>query len=363
MTFDLRRKSTWLAVALMSGITVLGGLAAVYALAPRGEPQLEKMRAVQAAEAEAALQRQGGARVVLKVDTDGLREAVLTGLRDDARRMLREQRIPFGGAVARDGSVEVRLREPGDRERALSALGAASSAGDVEIAAAGEGLIRLTPTEAGFAERVRTLRGQSIEVIEQRLREAGIAARGVQLDGTDRFGVLLPGVSDPERLNTIFNKRGRITFRLVDTSMSAERALQGSTPAGSEILHELNSRVPHLLLRQVVMEGNDINDAAPGFDTRTREPIVTFRFNANGARRFAQITQENVGRAFAVVLDDAVLSAPIIREPIVGGSGQISGSFTVEDANRIAMVMRSGTLPGHVMLVEQQVVGPQGKAQ
>ena len=107
----------------------------------------------------------------------------------------------------------------------------------------------------------------------------------------------------------------------------------------------------------------DINDAAPGFDARTREPIVTFRFNANGTRRFAQITQENVGRPFAVVLDDEVLSAPIIREPITGGSGQISGNFTVEDANRIAMVMRSGTLPGHVMLVERQVVAPQGKAQ
>jgi preprotein translocase subunit SecD len=111
------------------------------------------------------------------------------------------------------------------------------------------------------------------------------------------------------------------------------------------------------------MEGNDINNATPGFDERTREPVVTFRFNANGTRRFAQITQENVGRPFAVVLDDEVLSAPIIREPILGGSGQISGNFTLKDANRIAMVMRSGTLPGHVMLVEWQVVGPQGKAQ
>ena len=360
MAFDLRRTSTWLAVALISGLAGLAGLAAVSALAPRGEAHLEKMRAAQAADAEAALQRQGGSRVVLKVDTDGLREAVLTGLRDDARRMLREQRVPFGGAAAREGGVEVRLREPGDRERALGALAPASGAGDVDIAVAGEGLIRLTPTEAGFAERVRTLRRQSIEVVEQRLREAGVAARGVQLDGLDRFRVLLPGVSDPER---IFDKRGRITFRLVDTSMSAGQALQGSTPAGSEILHELNSRVPHLLLRQVALEGNDINDAAPGFDARTDEPIVTFRFNANGTRRFAQLTQENVGRPFAVVLDDAVLATPVIREPITGGSGQISGNFTVEDANRIAMVMRSGTLPGHVMLVERQVVAPQGKAQ
>ena len=144
--------------------------------------------------------------------------------------------------------------------------------------------------------------------------------------------------------------------------MTAEEALQGNRPPGSEIRYLLNGRAPLLLRKQVVLEGADIADAAPGFDQRTQEPIVTFRFNAKGTRRFAQITEENVGRPFAIVLDDDVLSAPIIREPIVGGSGQISGGFTLEQANTVAVLLRSGMLPGHVAVVGQQVVEPENKS-
>jgi preprotein translocase subunit SecD len=116
--------------------------------------------------------------------------------------------------------------------------------------------------------------------------------------------------------------------------------------------------MPYLLRREVALDGSDIADAAPGFDQRTNEPIVTFRFNAAGTRRFTRITQENVGRPFAVVLDGEVIAAPVIREPILGGSGQIAGNFTLEDANRIALLMRSGALPGHLVVVERQLVAP-----
>jgi preprotein translocase subunit SecD len=304
---------------------------------------------------------------VLKVDTDALREAVLIELRDDVRRQLREGRIPYADLAARDGSVAVRIREPKDWERARSgfaSLSVATASGEatVDIVDAGEGSIRLTPTEAGVADRVRRARQQSIEVIERRLDSVGVAARGLQPDGPDGIRVLLPGVKDPERLRPIFDKRARITFRLVDLSMASEEALRGNPPAGSEVVYELNTRLPHLLRKQVLLEGDDIVDAAPGFDQRTNEPIVTFRFNSNGTRRFARITEENIGKPFAIVLDDDVLSAPIIREPILGGSGQISGSFTVEDANAIAVLLRSGTLPGRLTVVAQQVHEPEGSA-
>ena len=353
------RKTAWLGAGLCVVLAGLLALASARGFAPDIEHWLEKVRAGQATSAEAALRQQGGSRILLKVDADALREAILMGMRDDVRRLLREARIPLGGFAARDGSVEVRLREAGDRERTLQAL-AALEAGTVDIAAS-EGLIRLTPTEAGFAERLRALRQQSIEVIEQRLGSLGVAASGVQKDGDERIRVLLPGVSDPERLGAIFDKRSRIAFRLVDVTMTAEAALQDRPPAGSEVLYELNSKLPHLLAKQVAIDGGEIADAAPGFDQRTREPIVTFRFNAAGTRRFARVTQENIGRPFGVVLDDEVIAAPIIREPILGGSGQISGSFTLEDANRIAMAMRSGALPGHLVVVEQQVVEPAGQ--
>jgi preprotein translocase subunit SecD len=363
MKLDLR-KTAWLGAGLC--LVLAGLLAAARGFAPDIALQLEKLRAAQATNAEAALRQQGGSRILLKVDADALREAILTGLRDDVRRVLREERIPLGGFAARDGSLEVRIREAKDRERTLTALAAlagasASSGRHVEIAASGEELIRVTPTEAGFAERLRALRQQSIEVIEQRLGSLGVAASGVQKDGDERIRVLLPGVSDPERLGAIFDKRSRIAFRLVDVTMTAEAALQDRPPAGSEVLYELNSKLPHLLAKQVAIDGGEIADAAPGFDQRTHEPIVTFRFNAAGTRRFARVTQENIGRPFGVVLDDEVIAAPIIREPILGGSGQISGSFTLEDANRIAMAMRSGALPGHLVVVEQQVVEPAGQ--
>ena len=114
---------------------------------------------------------------------------------------------------------------------------------------------------------------------------------------------------------------------------------------------------PYLLEKRVIVSGDELTDAQPGFDQRTSEPIVTFKFNTSGARKFAQVTQENVGRPFAIVLDDKVISAPVIREPILGGSGQISGNFTVESANNLAILLRAGALPAKLTVIEQRVVG------
>jgi preprotein translocase subunit SecD len=110
------------------------------------------------------------------------------------------------------------------------------------------------------------------------------------------------------------------------------------------------------------MKGDDIIDVSPGFDQRTDEPIAMFRFNGRGTRRFAHITEENIGKPFAIIADDKVLSAPVIREPIRGGSGQIAGNFTIEDGNRVAMLLRSGTLPGRLSVVDQQLVEPDATA-
>jgi preprotein translocase subunit SecD len=195
-------------------------------------------------------------------------------------------------------------------------------------------------------------------MIEQQLRNSGIRQAGLQPDGSDRLRVLLPGIWDPEPAIAILSKKARIAFRLVDVSMTATAALNGSPPPASEILYDFKTKAPHLLMKDTAMDGEDIIDAAPGFDSRNREPIVSFRFNGRGTRHFAQITADNVGRPFAIVLDDQVVSSPVIREPITGGSGQISGNFTLEEANTIAMLLRSGTLPGRLGVVDRQVVEP-----
>jgi protein-export membrane protein SecD len=150
----------------------------------------------------------------------------------------------------------------------------------------------------------------------------------------------------------VVTRRGRLQFRLIEVSMTPEEAKRGQPPAHAEVLYGFRDPLPYLVYKRAVLTGRDLVDAQPAFDQRTSEPILSFRFNANGTRRFAQVTQENVGKPFAIVLDNSVLSAPIIREPILGGSGQISGGFTVQDANDMAILLRAGELPGELFVIE-----------
>jgi preprotein translocase subunit SecD len=233
-----------------------------------------------------------------------------------------------------------------------------SRAAAVAVTNSADGLTRLMPTDSGFAERLHGLVQQSIDMIEQGLRNSDIRLAGVQPDGSDRIRVVLPGVRDPQRVSAIFSKKARIAFRLVDVSMTATEALKGAPPPASEVLYDFKTKAPYLILKEIAMEGDDIIDVAPGFDSQNHQPIASFRLNGRGTRRFAHVTGENVGRPFAIVVDDQVLSVSVIREPILGGSGQISGNFTLEEANTIAMLLRSGTLPGRLSVVDQRVVEP-----
>jgi preprotein translocase subunit SecD len=331
----------------------------------RSDPahDLAKMRATIAASADKALQAQGGSRILLKVDADALRELVLTEVRDDLYRIVREGHIPFAGLALHEGDVEVRIVAAKDRELVLSKLqssAAAARQGALAVANGDDGLIRLTPTDAAFTMRRHELVEQSTDMTEQLLRNSGITQVGLRADGADRISVVLPGIRDPERVTAILTKKRQVTFRLVDVSTTPERALKGSVPSGSEVLYGFKDKTPHLVLKEAVLDGDDIIDVAPGLDPATHQAITSFRFNARGARRFAHVTEENIGRPLAIVADDQVLSAFVIREPILGGSGQISGNLTLEGANTIAMLLRAGTLPGHLSVIEQQIVEPTG---
>lgn len=324
------------------------------------DAQLDKARAAIAANAAKALETQGGSRIVFKVDAAALREAIVTDLRDDLYRTLREGRVPFSGLAINNGGVEVKIADAKDRDRVLGKLTPATEAktpSGIEVSDAGGGLTRIAPTQGAFADRLHDLVGQSSEMIEQRLRNADIKA-GVLPDGADRIRVLLPGVADPDRVAAIFARKVRVSIRLIDLSMSAEDAVKNSPPSGAEVLYGYKDKQPYLVLRDGGMDGDDIVDASPGLATGTRDPIASFRFNARGTRRLAHITADNIGKPFAIVLDDQVLSAPVIREPITGGSGQISGNFTIQEAMTVAMMLRAGALPGRLTVVEQQIVEP-----
>jgi preprotein translocase subunit SecD len=214
-------------------------------------------------------------------------------------------------------------------------------------------------TEPAIIERVRQVVEQSVEIIGKRVNQLGLVEPSIQRQGNDRILVQVPGLGDPQQLLDILGKTAKLTFRLVDSSMPADQALQGRPPPESEVVYgsRAEGREPYLLEKRIIVSGEELTDAQPGFDQRTNEPIVTFKFNSSGARKFAQVTQENVGRPFAIVLDDEVISAPVIREPILGGSGQISGNFTVESANNLAILLRAGALPAKLTVIEQRVVG------
>jgi preprotein translocase subunit SecD len=193
---------------------------------------------------------------------------------------------------------------------------------------------------------------QSINVIERRLKDLAVRFKVQPLDN-DRILLRVAKSVDPSRVIQVTTRRGRLQFRLIETDLTPEQVVRGEPPPHAEELHGRDQRT-YLVNKRSVLTGRDLVDAQAAFDARTSEPVVTFRFSAEGARRFAQVTQENVGKPFAIVFDNEVLSAPVIREPILGGTGQISGSMTAQDASDMALLLRAGELPGKLTLIEQR---------
>src|ERR1700746_3340358 len=279
------------------------------------------------------LDLQGGSHLLLEVDSAAVRKEQLQAINDDVLRVLRQARIPFTGRAIRSGGVEVRITRDSDLDTALAKLrelsqlvtGFAGSTGQRTITVSANGnTITLSPTEPAITERVRQAVDQSIQIIERRVNELGLVEPTIQREGINRILVQVPGLQDPSRLKEILGKTAKLDFRMVDLSMTAEQATQTRPPPDSELL-DGEGGAKYLIEKRVLVSGADLVDAQPGFDQRTSEPVVNFRFNSAGARKFAEGTQANVGKPFAIVLDNKVISAPVIREPILGGSGQISG--------------------------------------
>lgn len=314
------------------------------------------------------LDLQGGSHLLLEVDANSVKKDKLDQVRDDARRTLREAKLGYTGLSIKGDNVEVRVKEA-DLPTALTKLrelsqpigGILGGNGQrtLEVSDAGGGLIRLTVPQAAILDRVRQAVDQSIQIIEKRVNELGTVEPLIQRQGVDRVLVQVPGLQDPTRLKEILGKTAKMDFRMVDTTVSPEQALQGRVPPDSEVLKGAEPpHAPYVVKKQVLVSGADLTDAQPSFDQRTGQPVVSFRFNGTGARKFAQATTENVKQPFAIVLDNEVISAPVIQEPITGGSGQISGNFTVQQANDLAILLRAGALPAPLTIIEERTVGP-----
>jgi preprotein translocase subunit SecD len=312
------------------------------------------------------LDLQGGSHLLLEVDSNAVRKERLQALDDDVLRVLRQARIPFTGRAIHGNTVEVHITRESDVDNALanlrelsqplSGILGVSGPRSIDVSESG-GLITLTPTDAALTERIRQAVDQSIQIIGRRVNELGLVEPTIQREGVNRILVQVPGLQDPSRLKEILGKTAKLDFRMVDLSMTPEQAAESHPPADSELLDGEGGE-KYLIEKRVLVSGADLVDAQPGFDQRTSEPIVSFRFNSTGARKFAEATQANVGKPFASVLDNKVISAPVIREPILGGSGQISGRFTVQQANDLAILLRAGALPAPLTIIEERTVGP-----
>jgi preprotein translocase subunit SecD len=314
------------------------------------------------------LDLQGGSYLLLEVDSNYVKKEKLDQVRDDVRRVLREAKIGYTGLASHPDNVEVRVKDT-ELQTALGKLrelsqplgGLLGSSGQrsLEVSDAGGGLIRLIVPPAAITERIRQSVEQSIQIVERRVNELGTVEPLIQREGNDRILVQVPGVQDPTRLKELLGKTAKLDFRMVDSTVPPDQALQGKAPPDSEVLMSSTApKIPYVVKKQVLVSGADLTDAQPGFDQRSGEPIVSFRFNTAGSRKFAQATSENVGQPFAIVLDNEVISAPVIREPITGGSGQISGNFTVQQANDLSILLRAGALPAPLTIIEERTVGP-----
>ena len=237
-------------------------------------------------------------------------------------------------------------------------LGTATS--DVQVTKSEGGVITVTPTEVGLQHRISDAIGAAIETVRRRVDALGTTEPTIVRQGSSRILVQVPGLQDTAQLKELIGKTARLSFHEVHPTASAEEARTTRVPAGYKIYptKDREEGGPMVLRETPVVRGDELKTAQPGFDQRTNEPIISFTFNNSGARKFGTFTKDNVGRPFAIVLDDQVISAPVIREPILGGSGQISGSFTVESANQLAIQLRSGALPAKLTIVEERTVGP-----
>jgi len=308
------------------------------------------------------LDLQGGSHVLLEVDSASVVKTQVDNLRDDVRRVLREERVSItGGIGVQPRGVQFRIPDAADRDRVLpklrqalapalgnSILGGGTPTYDVNDA--GNGIVQVTLTQAGINDRIRRAVDQSIEVLRRRVDALGTTEPNIQREGNDRILVEVPGLQDTDKLKQILGTTAKLEFRLV--------AEPGADPADIEQLDQVDEPGKLPVEKRIMVQGEDLTDAQPGFNQQTQEPVVNFRFNIRGGQRFAEVTAANVGRPFAIVLDGKVISAPVIRGPIPGGSGEISGHFTVESANRLSILLRAGALPAKLTIVEERTVGP-----
>jgi len=312
----------------------------------------------------------GGSHLLLEADTAdvGRQRAVL--MEDTIRRAMRSAtpRIEIGELSTTGGQLSFVVRNPAQVEAALQVARTATAPSafggtrDWDVANEGNRIV-LRQTQAGLDAAISQAMTSAREVIDRRINSLGTREPTIIRQGDNRILVQVPGLQDPEQLKALIGRTARLEFKLVDLSVTPEQLASGRAPVGTQILPYAEGRggagaARIAVGRRPIITGDMISSARQGYDSNDGRPVVNIGFDSNGTRRFARVTQENVNKPFAIILDNVVLSAPNINEPILGGTAQISGSFTVESANELAISLQSGSLPVALRVVEERTVGP-----
>jgi protein-export membrane protein SecD len=315
------------------------------------------------------LDLQGGSYLLLEVDFNQYQRDKAQAMVADIRAGLRKARIQYLDLGAKGDTVQVRIPDAASQTQArkiIDDLNPAMTSGVLAVGAREyaitqdpNGLITMTMSEGYKAQTHVQVLQQSIEVVRRRIDELGTREPDIAQSGEDRILVQVPGLQDPTELKSLLGKTAKMVFQLVDETADPNSTL---VPPEDQLLQQQptadNPKPPPILVqRRVMVSGDRLTDATQGFDNQTGQPEVDFRFDTVGARQFGDTTKNNIGHRFAIVLDNQIISAPVIESAILGGSGRINGGFTVKTANDLAILLRAGALPTSLNIIEERTVG------
>ena len=313
------------------------------------------------------LDLRGGAHLLAEVQVDDVYKARMKAIWPELRDILREERATIGTIRLQDGPADrltVKISEPDGMARAVERAGelakpiaSLNAVGSKDLVVSSQDdilTIQLSDAEKAASEE-RTLR-QALEIIRRRIDEVGTREPTIQRQGSNRILIQVPGIGSAEELKDLIGTTAQLTFQPVLNVVSDAETNAGF---GNELLPSLDEAGKFYILEaRPVVTGEDLVDAQPSFDQNGR-PAVTFRFNPSGARRFGDYTAENIGSPFAIVLDSEVISAPVIQSHIPGGSGIITGNFSIEESTNLAVLLRAGALPATLEFLEERTIGPE----
>jgi preprotein translocase subunit SecD len=314
------------------------------------------------------LDLQGGMHLILEAEADKAVESYVERIKNNLKDDLKDRGIP-AGKVEREKRDQIVLEVSGEKgkwEKLLSER--YSIMQELSNSEIGGGIWRIVLVlDSKQADQIKkSALDQALETIRNRVDQFGVSEPEITLQGTDRILIQLPGIKDPQRAKSLIGRTALLEFKLVDEEGDIETALKGNIPEGGILLYQRVvdpktggvKKVPYLLREKTLMTGEVLKDARVALDSQFHEPYISMEFDDIGAKLFEQITGANVKKRLAIILDDNVYSAPVIQERIAGGKAQITGRFTTDEANELAIVLRAGALPAPVKIIEERTVGP-----